>query len=297
MRNALLLARRNVLIYWRDRTGVFLSFIAALILLLLYVFFLHKLNTDGIVEALAPLGATVEDANYFVNAWVFSGIVTVTTVTTGLAALVGFVDDRVTNRFTEFAVMPIRRWQIVTGYFLASVAVAATMTTVILGIGWCLLRLISGQAPGPLAVLEAWGWVLLCSAAFSALSSFLIGFISSSGAFTTLSTIVGTLIGFVTGSYIPSSMLPSQVSQVLNILPFAQAASLVRRTLAEDSLANLTKGDAVQYAVMSDHYGFTLSFGGHLLPSWAPALTLAVMTVAFGFLATGLLRRRLRRGR
>ncbi|MDR0417490.1 MAG: ABC transporter permease [Propionibacteriaceae bacterium] len=297
MRNALLLARRNVLVYWRDRTGVFLSFVAALILLVLYAFFLHKLNADGIVEALIPLGATIEDADYFVNAWVYSGIVTVTTVTTGLAALVGFVDDRATSRFTEFAVMPIRRWEIIAGYFLASVTVALAMTTIVMLVGWGILAGVSGQAPGLLNILAAWGWTLLNAAAFSAFSSFLITFIRSTGAFTTLSTIIGTLVGFLTGSYIPTSMLPARVAEVLNVLPFTHAASLIRGQLAEPAMAQLTRGDAIQYAVVANNYGLTLQVGGRLLPAWTPPAGLAAMIVVFGAAATWLLQQRIKRGR
>jgi multidrug/hemolysin transport system permease protein len=297
MKNALLLARRNILIYWRDKTGVFLSFIAAVILLFLYIFFLHKLNTDGIEKALIPLGVTHEQAIYFVDAWVFAGIVTVTTVTTGLAALVGFVDDRITGRFTEFVVMPLRRWQIVAGYFIASVTVAFTMTSIILFLGWGVLRILTGDGPGLGGVLEAWGWVLLCSAAFAAFSSFLITFIKSVGAFTTLSTIVGTMIGFVTGSYIPSNVLPGPVANGLNALPFAQAASLLRRALAGDALDQIAGPDALKYHELAVNYGFILPLGDGTIPPWAPVVTLVVMIFAFGGLAVLLLQRRIRRGR
>ena len=44
------------------------------------------------------------------------------------------------------------------------------------------------------------GYVVLFAFAFSAISSFVITFISSRNGFTALSTIVGTLLGFLAGA-------------------------------------------------------------------------------------------------
>jgi multidrug/hemolysin transport system permease protein len=302
MKNALLLARRNIIIYWRDRTGVFLSFLAAGILLLLYVVFLHKINVDGILltmllEAADPKIVPRADADYFINSWVYSSIVSVTTVTTGLGALVGFVDDRISGRFNEFVVMPIRRWQIVAGYYIASVAVAFVMTTIILFGGWGLLWIISGAGPEPAGVLQAWGWVLLLSSAFSAMSCFLITFVRTTGAFTSLSTIVGTMIGFVTASYIPGTMLPEKVLDALNLLPFAQATSLIRRSLTSPALDHLSQGSGYWYQRISDHYGFSLVVNGQVLPEWVPVVSLGAMIIVFGALAIVTLHRRIKSNR
>ncbi len=50
---------------------------------------------------------------------------------------------------------------------------------------------------------ETLGYVALSSLAFAALSSFVVTFLRSSGAFAALSTVVGTVIGFLAGAYIP----------------------------------------------------------------------------------------------
>ncbi|MDR1077364.1 MAG: ABC transporter permease [Propionibacteriaceae bacterium] len=296
MTNMLLLARRNLTIYLRDRTGVFLSFLAAFILLALYVLFLHQLNADGIVRALDEQGLpySKDDVDYFINCWVFAGIVMVTTVTTSLGALVGYVDDRSTGRFTEFVVMPVKRWQIVGGYYLSALCSAFGLSSVVLAFGWGLIRVINGQTPSPLAVLTAWGWTLLCAAGFAALNCLIITVASTTGAFVALSTITGTMVGFLAAAYIPATMIPIHVRNVINVLPFAQAAALLRRSLAGDALLEVSQGSREYAAILRESYGFDLQVGSVTLPDWLPVAVLAAIIVVCGSLAVWQLRRRIK---
>ncbi|MDR1807396.1 MAG: ABC transporter permease [Propionibacteriaceae bacterium] len=296
MTNTLLLARRNLTIYLRDKTGVFLSFLAALILLALYILFLQKMNIDGIQEALEKreLPYVQADVAYYVNVWVFAGIVMVTTVTTGLGALVGYVDDRMTGRFTEFIVMPIRRWQIIGGYYLSCFVASFAMSSIVLFVGWGVVRVFEGRAPGIAAVGEAWGWVFLCAAGFSALNCFLITLTASTGSFVTLSTITGTMIGFLAAAYIPELMIPTGVRNVINVLPFAQAAGLLRRALASDALVIVTGGDSGYTKTLRQSYGFDLYVGSHHIPDWLPPVVLVALIAVFGALAVAQLRRRIK---
>ncbi|MDR1265641.1 MAG: ABC transporter permease [Propionibacteriaceae bacterium] len=292
----LLLARRNLTIYLRDKTGDFLSVLAALILLARYVLFLHQLNAEGIARTLDEQGLpyVTQDVDYFINCWVFAGIVMVTTVTTSLGALVGYVDDRSTGRFTEFVVMPVKRWQIVGGYYLSCLCSAFCMSSVVLAVGWGLIRVLHGQAPSPMAVLASWGWTLLCAAGFSALNCLLITFISTTGAFVALSTITGTMVGFLAAAYIPATMIPVDVRNVINVLPFAQAAALLRRSLAGDALLDVSQGSHAYAVKLRESYGFDLQVGSATLPDWLPMLVLAAMILVCGALATWQLRRRIK---
>ena len=84
-------------IFFRDKTNVFFALLASLIMFILYVFFLGQLQIDAMKESFP--GASDQAIGYFVNSWVFAGILTITSVTTGLAALQVFVSDRASGRF------------------------------------------------------------------------------------------------------------------------------------------------------------------------------------------------------
>ncbi|ALC06242.1 putative membrane protein [Corynebacterium deserti GIMN1.010] len=51
-----------------------------------------------------------------------------------------------------------------------------------------------------------------------------------------LSSVVGTLVGFMTGAYILPMSLPQIVVDIMNVLPFTPAAMLVRGFMAEPAL-------------------------------------------------------------
>jgi multidrug/hemolysin transport system permease protein len=297
MTNALLLARRNIQLYLRDKTGVFLSFLSVIILVVLYALFIFQLNLNGITDALTQQGITpVEhDVSYFINVWVFAGIVMVATVTTGLGGLVSYVDDRVSGRFTEFIVMPVQRWQIVAGYYLSSLAVAFAMGSFALWGGWGVIRIMEGQAPSLIQILQAWGWAFVCAAGFAAFNAMMVTFCSTVGSFVTLSTIMGGMIGFLAAAYIPEHMMPKDVVSFINSLPFAQAAALPRRALATDAMEQAAQHSDVFIKGLRESYGFDLLVGSTQLPGWLSWVTLLALIAICGTIATIQLHRRIGR--
>src|SRR5690625_6917041 len=58
-------------------------------------------------------------------------------------------------------------------------------------------------------------------------------------AFSGLSTIVGTLIGFLAGIYIPIGLLPSYLQKIITLFPTTQAIVLLKDLLMKDVLEPL----------------------------------------------------------
>jgi multidrug/hemolysin transport system permease protein len=96
---------------------------------MLYFFFLGNTQLSSLKESLPTVDEHV--LGRFLNTWVYAGIVMTTAVTTGLAALGVFVDDRQSGRFTDFAVSPVPRWKVVMSYLLATASIAAIITTIV----------------------------------------------------------------------------------------------------------------------------------------------------------------------
>jgi multidrug/hemolysin transport system permease protein len=96
-----------------------------------------------------------------------------------------------------------------------------------------------GHFPAPLDLLRAFGLIVLLSTAFAAFSSFVLTFIGTASAYTALSTIVGTLLGFLAGAYLPLGLLSRTIGDVINSMPFSPAAMLLREPLAGDALDRL----------------------------------------------------------
>ena len=82
----LALLKRNFLLYFRNRSGVFFSLLGALISFILYIIFLQKNLTDA--------WAQLPNSGPLLNNWLMSGTLAVTGITTSLAALTQLVKDR-----------------------------------------------------------------------------------------------------------------------------------------------------------------------------------------------------------
>ena len=229
---------RNLRLFFRDRLNVFFSLLGAIILFALYTLFLGNLQTDDLVASVP--GATADEVQAFVDSWMFAGIVLITTVTTGLGGLSVLVEDDQSGRFKDFLVAPLRRGQLVLGYLLSAATVAVLLSTVVLAVSILYLGLLRGTWLSPAATLRSLGIVVLSCIAFTSLSALIVSFVRTTGAFSGLSTIVGTVLGFVAAAYIPVGVFPDTVASVASALPFAQAGMLLRRQFSDETLAAMT---------------------------------------------------------
>lgn len=251
--------RRNLRLFFRDRGSVFFSLLGALIVFLLYALFLSDLQVRSIATSFPDADESVVRA--FVNTWMFAGIIAMTSITTSLGALGVFVEDAATGRFRDFMVSPIKRWQLVLGYLLATVVVAFVMTMTVLGVSLAYLFFVDRVVIAAPQLARTVVWIALSCLAFAALWAFVASFIRTTGAFSGLATVVGTIIGFLAGAFIAVGLFPELVRDVVNALPFAQAAMLMRHELTAHSLAALVGEESDAIAPLSEFYGITIAVG------------------------------------
>lgn len=282
---------RNLRLFFRDRMSVFFSLLGALIVFLLYTLFLSNLQTSSIADAFPQ--ADEADVRGFVDSWMFAGIVAMTSITTSLGALAVFVEDAASGRFRDFLVSPIRRGQLVLGYLLSTVVVALVMTLIVFGVSLAYLFLLDGVALGASEILRTLLWIVLSCVAFAALWAFVASFIRTTGAFSGLATIVGTVVGFLAGAFIAVGLFPEAVRNTINALPFAQSAMLMRREFTAETLATLVGGRPEAIAELSAFYGITLFVGDWEVTVPAVIVVLAGCAVVFAALAALRIRARI----
>ncbi len=152
---------------------------------------------------------------------------------------------------------------------IAGFTVSVVMTSIIIAIGQVYLLTQGDELLSPANAGETWGAVLLSSAAFSALRRFRGDVPAVRGAFTALSTVVGSLIGFFSGAYVPAGTLPTSVVDGINLLPFAQAAMLIRRPYTEQALVALVGGQEETARALREFYGMSASVGGFAVSAGA----------------------------
>lgn len=289
--NVTAISRRNLQLYLRDPVGIFFSLLGALMVFLLYSLFLGNLQVQS-VSANAP-GVDPALVKQFVDSWMFGGIVAISAMTTPLGALSTFVEDGVSKRYQDFLVSPITRSELALGYLASSFVIGAGMTFIVFVVAVLYLGLISGLWLGIGAIATSLGWMLLSVTGFAALWSFLVSFIKTNGAFAAASTIIGTIAGFVSGSYVPVGLFPDAVREVVSALPFAHSAMLLRESFVGESLVAMLGGHEEAALGLEIFFGVRLYVGDWAVPMWFAAGLLAVIAVLFAFLASRRIRNRI----
>jgi multidrug/hemolysin transport system permease protein len=296
MKEVLALVRRNMRLFFRDRASVFFSLLSVLIIILLYALFLAKMQVNGITEAITNAGLVPDkDAiRYFVDSWIMGGILATGTVTTSLGAIGILVDDRHRGASRDFQVSPVKRSQLVAGYLLSTFLVSLVMSTIAFVIAEGYIVLSGGELLDAAGMFGTLGVLSLCILAFSALMCFLATFMKTPGAFGSFSTVVGTLLGFFMGIYVPIGVLPESIQVFMKVLPFNSAAVLMRQQFMTKPLARVFAGVPESLSTWyEDFYGISMTLFDHKVPPWAMLAFIGAFGAVFFLLAVLRLNRKM----
>ena len=268
-------ARRNLLNFFRDKTAVFFSLLAVFIIIGLYALFLGDIWVNSLPD--------MAGVRYLMDSWIMAGLIAVTSITTTMGAFGIMVEDRAGKIVKDIHSSPLRRSSIAGGYIVSSylIGVIMSLVTVLLAEAYVLAN--GGSLLSPEAFGKVFLLILLSCAASTALVLFIVSFFKSTNAFATASTILGTMMGFLTGIYIPVGQLPQAVQWVVKIFPVSHAAVLLRQVMMQDALTNTFAG--APYSAVSN---FRLTMGmdfagpsGGVIPAYASMLILAATALIF----------------
>lgn len=278
------LARRNVKIFMKDKANVFFSLLAPLIVLALYALFLGRVQADGLLAALEEAGVAggAEEIRAFCDSWMLAGSLSCACITVPLCACGIMVTDRTRGIAADFRVAPLAGWVPPAAYFLSVAAAGLIIGLIVLGV--CFVWLAAAGA-WFLTAADAFGCLgtlllsVLCS---SALLVFAVGFIRSQGAFTGLNIILGTVVGFLIGAYMPISYFPQGVQYFTLFIPGSYTAGLFRNFMMGGALDNIAQNLSPAFAeALRSEFSLTFDFFGLEIGMPAMACVLAVCTAVF----------------
>lgn len=232
MDTVLKMASRNIKIYVRDRTSVFFSFLSVLIIIGLYALFLGKIQVDNIQSQVGD----IKGISALVGSWIMSGLLCVNTVTIALGVLGTMVFDIEYKRFPDFVVAPVSRTGIVVSYLISAWVISFLFSLIALIAGELYILSCGGELLSPMNFLKVVGILALSVVSSSSVMYLLASFLKSGSAFGVLSTLVGTLIGFLTGIYVPVGVLPPAIQKLVDLIPFSHSAALLRQAFCEQPL-------------------------------------------------------------
>jgi len=270
------LVKRNLKLFFRDRTSVFFSLLAVFIIIGLYVLFLGNMMTRNFENLLGS------NTRFAIDSWVMAGILSVTSLTATMGAFHIMVEDTTKKILKDFLSAPLKRTQLAVGYIISSFIVGVIMSIAALVLAEIYILAGGGNLLGLMSLLKLLGVMLLSVFAGSAMVFFIVSFFKSSSAFSSASTIIGTLIGFLTGIYIPIGSLPSAVQTAIKIFPISHAAALFRQIMMEVPMSKAFVNAPTQAITgFKQMMGIVFFFGEKELSPLTSILVLIVTGVVF----------------
>ena len=279
---------RNLKIFLKDKANIFFSLLCPLIVLALYVLFLGRLQADGIEEALSAIGVSgAEDAvQAFCDSWMLAGAVSSACITVPLCACGVMVQDRRRGITDDLKASPVPAWVAPASYFLAVAAAGLVLCSAVLAVSLVWLAVSGSWCLSAADVFASVGVMVLSVLSSTALLVFVVGFIRSEGAFTGLNVILGTVVGFLIGAYMPLSAFPEGVQYFSACIPGTHSAGLFRNFFMGGALDELGARSSPQFAdALAEEFSMKLDFFGVSLGTAAMAAVVAAAAVLFAGLA------------
>ena len=248
MTQFLYLTKRNLLVYFRDRGAVFFSMLSMLIIIALMLLFLGDMHVDSITEMLAKLPGhdTTNDqshAELFLLAWTVAGIIPINAAMVTLSALSSIIKDRANGRSASIHTAPISRMTITLSYIAAACLASLVICSLTLAISEIYLCTKGMQAFSVAEHLQLLGMILANSFTYSALMYLCAMFVRSEGAWSGLGTVIGTLVGFLGGIYLPVGNLSKGLADFLSCTPVIYGTVMFRGIMTR-SITDVTFADA-----------------------------------------------------
>ena len=269
---------RNLKVFFRDKTAVFFSLLAVLIVLGLYIFFLVDVWVDSFPN--------IKGVKNLMNCWIIAGLIGVTSVTANMGAFGTMIEDKSKNKIKDFYVSPIKKSKIVGGYIISSFIVGSMMSVVTLIISQIYLVYSGVYVLNFKELTEDFLIILMTSLSNSAMILFIVSLFSSEEAFSTASPIVGTLIGFITGIYLPISILPDSVQIIVKLSPTSHGISILRQIFMKKQM-DISFADVPTNYIneFKESMGVVYYINDKLVSNTTSVFILIASTIIFFFLA------------
>ncbi|MDI6452970.1 ABC transporter permease [Peloplasma aerotolerans] len=224
------LVKRNIYKFLRDKTAVFFSFLSVIILLALYFLFIGRQYTTG-----GQLDLIDENLRTFLGvSIIMGGVLVINTISLSLGVMGNVITDLENRRLDGFLVTPVKRYKIILSYYLSAIIVTAILSLLMWFLTILYVGLISGYWYSFSTIIQASGLIIFYTFISASLMIFLTTLMKSVNAFGALSGILGTIVGFISGIYMPLFVLGKSMTYVASVVPFTHMTIVLKQVLLKE---------------------------------------------------------------
>ena len=227
MKQLNLMIKRNIKLFFKEKSLFFVSLITPLILLVLYVAFLGNVYKDGFLAAVQGVQAAEELADGFAGAQLVSSLLSVSCVTVSFCSNMLMVQDKANGTIADLTVAPLKRSKLAFSYYVAT-TVSSLIVCFCAFIACMIYLAVMGWYLSVLDVLLLCVDIILLASFGTALSSVVNFFLSTNGQISAVGSMVSSTYGFLCGAYMPISQMGVGLQKAMSFLPGTYGTSLFR---------------------------------------------------------------------
>ncbi|MEG0260187.1 MAG: ABC transporter permease [Lysinibacillus sp.] len=277
------LVSRNNKVFRRDKTQVFFSLLSVIIVIVLYAVFLQKMQIDAIEQ----MTTATPEIMTMVNEWILAGLLSMIAVSTTLAAFGVAVQDMESKVTADFLTAPISRATIQVSYIINAFIIGSVFSFIAFICGEIFIVSTGGHWLSFEDFFKVISILLLSVSLASVFNVFLVLFTNSLNAFSTLSTIVGTVIGFLCGVYVPVGALPAFAQNIVMYFPVSHTTVLLRDAFMQNSMTTVFAGaPQEQLEAYKLGYGIIYEMNGQIISSTVSIIIIVATIIILALLST-----------
>lgn len=281
MKEELILIKRNVKLFFKDKGMFFTALITPAILLVLYATFLKNVYKDSFLAGF-PEGFSVSEQiiDALVGGQLVSSLLAVSCVTVAFCSNFLMVQDKANGTYRDLRITPVSPSRLAVAYYAQALFSTLLICYVATGLSLGYLAIIGfylSLADLLLLLLD----VTLLTLFGVALSSVINYFLSTQGQISAVGSIISSCYGFICGAYMPISSFGEGLQKVIMFLPGTYGTSLLRNHATRGALNELSAAGLPDEVVTSlaDTIDANLYFFGDKVPQYAMYIVLGAVTV------------------
>lgn len=280
MKNILALIKRNCLLFIRSKQVVFSSLLSGSILIILYFLFIANLYSQGFNDSMG-LSLTQNQINAAIYLQMIMGVLVINSISLSTGMFTFTAKDFETHKTEAFLLTKAKPIQLTLSYLISAIIISFALNFLILIISIILIGALTNVWIGFLTFLSISGVLIIVTLAGCAIMLFITSIVRSSVAIGVISGIVGTILGFLCGIYMPYNNMGIGAMYVGSLLPITHFAIWLKQIALSDIFIQYGVSNEVSEIIQKEAFSAgNIGLCGADLPLWLMIVLGVIFSIA-----------------
>ncbi len=272
MKNIFALTKRNCLLFLRSKSTVFFSFFSSIILVVLYFLFIAKLYAQGFNELVDGI-MNSKQLNFAIYSQMIVGVLVINSVSLSVGMFTFMAIDFEKRKTDAFLLTKATKFQLIISYLLSALLVSFVLNLFMFILAVLIIGIATSYWLSAGAFFAVVGVLIILTVVSCSIMLLITTLVRSSTALGVINGIIGTILGFLCGIYMPYSNMGNGAKYVGSFLPFTHFAIWLKQIVLNNVFYQLNLPDEFVSVVREQCFSAeNIGFCGLNAPLWVMIL-------------------------